>query len=294
MSRYRRAIALLKETIDRAVAARARARTACPHLPPPSPEPIARAEAVFSNVFPISPQCGLTPQEIEREIERYFWHYPFEFGGRLIDAHHVGFRGLRGRHYRRYLHIFPALLSLTGGTLAGYTVLDVGCNAGFWSIQARLAGAERVLGVDASQQNIDQARFIIRVTGLDGIDYVVMSAYGISKRRIGEFDIGLFLGLLYHLDKPLMALERLYEVTRKIVVIDTRVTWSRRARLTLRADVVHDQNVTSGLAFVPSPKAVIWMLHHVGFRQIYVIPRTTLRLPPDYLLGLRKAFVAMR
>ncbi|RMG53364.1 MAG: DUF1698 domain-containing protein, partial [Acidobacteria bacterium] len=265
MSQFRRTITLLKETIDRAVTMKARPHTTCPRLPPPSPELIARAEASFSNTFPISPQCGLTPQEIEREIGRYFWHYPFEFGGRLIDADHVGFRGLRGRHYRRYLHIFPALLSLTGGTLVGYTVLDVGCNAGFWSIQARLAGAERVLGVDASQQNIDQARFIIRVTGLDGIDYATMSAYEISKRRIGEFDISLFLGVLYHLDKPLLALERLYEVTRKIVVIDTRVAWSRRARLALRADVVHDQNITEGLAFVPSPKAVVWMLHHVGF-----------------------------
>ena len=58
--------------------------------------------------------------------------------------------------------------------LIGKTVLDVGCNAGFYSIEAKRRGAARVLGVDAQRHLINQAMFVRRVLGLD-IEYRRMS-----------------------------------------------------------------------------------------------------------------------
>ncbi len=246
-----------------------------PILPAPSPEIVEQSKKYFRNSFPISPQCRLTPAEIDQKIASYFWHYPFEFGGRVVNSDHRSFKGMQGRHYQRFLHIFPAVLSLTGGSLAGKSVLDIACNAGFWSIQARLAGAASVLGVEASAQNIDQANFILELTGLDCIKYQVLNAYEVSKQALGEFDITFFFGLLYHLDEPLLALSKLYEVTQGFAVVDTSMAKSPVPTLSLKEDAVHDQNFSNKLKLVPSKSAVPMMLRHVGFSKVAWVPDFT-------------------
>jgi tRNA (mo5U34)-methyltransferase len=50
-----------------------------------------------------------------------------------------------------------------------------------------------------------------------------LNVYDIRKDRIGEFDIVLFMGVLYHLRHPLLALERVCEVTRDIAIIESHI-----------------------------------------------------------------------
>lgn len=101
--------------------------------------------------------------------------------------------------------------------LTGKTVLDIGCNAGFYSIEMKKRGAKRVLGVDSDSDYLKQAEFASKVLGFD-IELRAMSVYDIAG--IGErFDIVLFMGVLYHLRHPLLALDLLY----KHVVSDTLV-----------------------------------------------------------------------
>jgi tRNA (mo5U34)-methyltransferase len=269
-------------------------RCKCQSLPVPSEEIIEKASAYFSNSFSISPDLDMSMEEIAKKAKSYFWHYPFKFDGLFVDADLPTHRGIQGGHYQRYLHIFPAILSMTGGSLSGHTVLDVACNCGFWSIQAKLAGADAVLGVEASQKNIDQANFIIHITGLNGIEYKVMNVYDISKESLGEFDISFFFGILYHLDKPLLALERLYEVTKKFSVIDTSSAPSKRPILQIREDFVHEQNFSNRLAFTPSKGAIPLMLRHVGFREVFRVQNSTNNLPTAYLTGLRGTFIAAK
>ncbi len=114
----------------------------CPELPAPSMAIRETARERFSNTFPIAPDCGMSREEIEKRIASYFWHHPFQFGDLRVETTHETGQGEQSRHFQRYMHIFPTVLSLAGGTLAGHTVLDVACNTGFWSIQARRAGAE--------------------------------------------------------------------------------------------------------------------------------------------------------
>ena len=263
-------------------------------LPAPGPEVVSRAEASFSAEFPLAPDLGLSADELERRITSYYWHYPFRFGERYVEADWEPGKGLRGRHYRRYLHLFPALLSAAGGSLEGKTVLDVGCNCGFWSIQARLAGAKSVLGVEASAGNVEQARFITDVAGLDGIEFEVASAYDLSKERHGEFDLVLYFGLLYHLEHPVLGLERLAEVTRELALVDTTIVRDRGPVCHVIPDAVHEQNYSNRLAMVPSRTAVARMLRHAGFARVLAVPKTTEPLPPDYAAGTREAYVALK
>src|SRR3954469_24509944 len=104
--------------------------------------------------------------------------------------------------------------------LAGKSVLDVGCNGGFYCVEAKRRGASRVLGVDGQRQHVRQAVFVRKVLGLD-IEYRRMNVYELNRRTVGEFDITLALGLLYHLKHLVLALENLYEVTRETLIIET-------------------------------------------------------------------------
>ncbi len=104
--------------------------------------------------------------------------------------------------------------------LRGRTVLDVGCNAGFYSIEMKRRGADRVVGVDWDDRYLAQARFAADVSGVD-IELRRLSVYDIAS--LGErFDVVLFMGVLYHLRHPLLALDRLHEhATRDLLVFQS-------------------------------------------------------------------------
>jgi SAM-dependent methyltransferase len=263
----------------------------------PSKQITERTAAYFSDSFPIASSAGLSTEEVKKSLGNYEWFYPFEFDGMRVPYNHQQVAEVRERHYRRYAHVFAALLALTGGSLAGNRVLDIGCNAGFWSIQASRAGADRVLGIDASRINIEQAQFISRLVELKNVDYQVVNTYDMSHRLLASFDITFFLGILYHLDKPMEALERLHEVTGKFAVIDTQLSNMQLPLLQLQKDDVsyyHNQSHANSFALIPSEAAVPVMLKSAGFREVYRVPNANDKLPKPYLVGKWRTFIAVK
>ena len=104
--------------------------------------------------------------------------------------------------------------------LTGRTVLDIGCNAGFYAIDMKRRGAERVVGIDEDDRYLEQARLACEVTGCE-VELRKLSVYDVA--RLGEkFDVVLFMGVLYHLRHPLLALDLLHEhVTRDMLVFQS-------------------------------------------------------------------------
>lgn len=94
--------------------------------------------------------------------------------------------------------------------LSGKSVLDIGCNAGFYSFEMKRRGAAEVLGVDSDDRYLEQARFARAALGLDGISFEKLSVYDVAAlgRR---FDLVIFMGVLYHLRHPLLALDLIRE-----------------------------------------------------------------------------------
>jgi tRNA (mo5U34)-methyltransferase len=104
--------------------------------------------------------------------------------------------------WRRFAHAIPA-------DLTGKSVLDIGCNGGFYSIEMKRRGASRVLGIDFDEDYLAQARFAAEMSGQD-IEFARLSVYDVGE--IGErFDVVLFMGVLYHLRHPLLALDLVHE-----------------------------------------------------------------------------------
>jgi len=101
--------------------------------------------------------------------------------------------------------------------LTGKSVLDIGCNGGFYSIEMKKRGAERVLGIDFDDDYLAQARFAAQVTGLD-IEFQKLSVYDVGALR-ERFDVVLFMGVLYHLRHPLLALDLIHEHVAKDLLV---------------------------------------------------------------------------
>ncbi|HYG35830.1 MAG TPA: TIGR04290 family methyltransferase [Clostridia bacterium] len=108
--------------------------------------------------------------------------------------------------WRNFANALPA-------DLRGKTVLDIGCNAGFYSIEMKRRGAERVVGIDFDETYLAQARFAAEMCDAD-IEFRQLSVYDVGK--LGEkFDLVLFLGVFYHLRHPLLALDLIHEHVAK-------------------------------------------------------------------------------
>ena len=106
------------------------------------------------------------------------------------------------------------------------SVLDIGCNGGFYSIEMKRRGAKRVLGIDHAPQYLNQARFAAEVLGLD-IAFEQLSVYQTPKLH-ERFDLVLFMGVFYHLRYPLLALDLLRQhVVKDWLVFQSMLRGSR-------------------------------------------------------------------
>ncbi|RAI45093.1 TIGR04290 family methyltransferase [Rhodoplanes roseus] len=104
--------------------------------------------------------------------------------------------------------------------LTGKSVLDIGCNGGFYAIEMKRRGAGRVLGIDSDEDYLAQARFAAEVAEAE-IEFRRLSVYEVGQ--IGEtFDVVLFMGVLYHLRHPLLALDLIRaHVARDLLVFQS-------------------------------------------------------------------------
>ncbi len=107
--------------------------------------------------------------------------------------------------------------------LDGATVLDIGCNAGFYSLELHKRGA-RVTGLEHDPRYLAQARLAAEVLGAD-IEYLQLDVYEVDRLE-RRFDYVLFMGVLYHLRHPLYALERVARLPRRKLIFQSMLRGS--------------------------------------------------------------------
>lgn len=167
-------------------------------------------------------QAVRTRETIERRIaELGQWFHNLDLKGvQTAPGHFLG--DYPRIKWERFAHAIPA-------DLRGRTVLDIGCNAGFYAIEMKRRGADRVVAVDSDPRYLAQARFAAEVMEAD-IEFREMSVYRLPALE-ERFDVVLFMGVLYHLRYPLLALDILHEyVTRDILVFQSMLRGSHDAR----------------------------------------------------------------
>lgn len=105
--------------------------------------------------------------------------------------------------------------------LQGKSVLDIGCNSGFFSFEMKKRNAGRVVGVDIMQYLLAQSRFGSHWFDLP-MDLRECGAYDVD-RLDEQFDVVVFIGVLYHLKHPLYALEKIAAVCKETMYFQSVV-----------------------------------------------------------------------
>jgi tRNA (mo5U34)-methyltransferase len=162
---------------------------------------------------------SLTQEAIRLRIsELGDWFHNMDLGGvRTAPNHFLG--DYPACKWHTFQHAIPA-------DLKGKTVLDIGCNAGFYSIQMKQRGASRVVAIDSDPGYLAQARFAADVTRAD-IEFHQLDVYNVGDLR-EKFDVVIFMGVLYHLRHPLLALDLLHEhVVKDVLIFQSLMRGSR-------------------------------------------------------------------
>jgi tRNA (mo5U34)-methyltransferase len=145
---------------------------------------------------------SLTAEQIQRRVaELGAWFHNLDLRGvRTAPTHFLG--DYPNNKWSRFAAAIPA-------DLHGASVLDVGCNAGFYSIEMKRRGAGRVVGIDSDPDYLEQARFAATVCRVD-LELHCLSVYDVAVLK-EKFDWVLFLGVVYHLRYPLLSLDLLHD-----------------------------------------------------------------------------------
>ncbi len=146
------------------------------------------------------------------------WFHNMQLGGlQTAPQHFLGdYPEIKFKNFRDALPL----------NMTGMSVLDIGCNAGFYSLEMKRRGAERVLGIDIDEHYLRQARFAAEVTGLE-ITFERMAVWDVGALN-ERFDLVIFMGVLYHLRHPLLALDLIHEHVAKDMLLFQSMQRGRR------------------------------------------------------------------
>lgn len=168
-----------------------------------------------------------TPDEIERRVAALGkWFHNLDLCGvKTAPDHFLG--DYPTVKWRRFAHALPA-------SLEGKTVLDVGCSSGFYSIEMKRRGARRVVAMEPDEDYLAQARFAAEVCEQE-IEFTNLSVYDV-KQLNERFDLVIFMGVLYHLRYPLLALDLIRgHVAKDLLLFQSMLRGCDRA-LELKSD----------------------------------------------------------
>src|SRR5713101_7940530 len=205
---------------------------------------------------------GRSAEPIRSEVAKVRWFQQIDLGNGIVTP---------GAEHS------PGKLEILGlpDDLRGWSVLDVGAWDGFFSFAAERRGARSVLATDhfcwggggwGTKAGFDLARKVlrskVRSKRIDVLDH--------APETVGVFDLVLFLSVLYHMRHPLLALEKMASVTRRLLIIETHVDMldcPRPAMAFYPSDeLCHDASNWCG----PNPAMIEAMLKTVGFQKVLV------------------------
>lgn len=233
----------------------------------------------------------MTTEEMQRGIDELGpWFYRFDFGNGLYTNSAIP-PEVTGIFETRLEMVNSAIDQHFGDRLPAVECLDIGCHEGFYSIAMARRGVGSVLGLDAREENLRRARFVADAMGVK-VCYQQGRVETMAADLKRSFDLTLFLGVLYHVEDPMLCLRNVAAVTGEMCLIETQVIdevegyaewgyreWTRPYKGIL-ALIDESGEFSAGnretgvtpLATCPSPAALLSMLKHAGFRRAEILP----------------------
>lgn len=162
---------------------------------------------------------------------------------------------------------------LDGVDLEGRSVLDIGAWNGFFSFEAKRAGAARVLATDSfvwthpmyrGRETFELAR---RALGLD-IEALEVDAMDLDPERLGTFDVVLFLGVFYHLEDPILGLRRAASMAGELLIVETATALEEMPFPAMRHYPGRELNDDPTNWWAPNPRCMVDLLGALGFQTV--------------------------
>ena len=206
--------------------------------------------------------AGMTTADLQSRVDAIRWYHTIDLGGGVVT------RGVDDSPLRLTRVQLPQ-------SLHGKSVLDIGAWDGFFSFECERRGAARVVAADhfswhgrgwGTKAGFALAREALS-SRVEDIDIDVMD---LGPERVGTFDVVLFLGVLYHLRHPFLALERVASVTRDYLIVETVVDLVGFARPAMAFYPGRELNHDPTNWWGPNIPAVVGMLENLGFAEVTV------------------------
>jgi ubiquinone/menaquinone biosynthesis C-methylase UbiE len=232
---------------------------------------------------------SLTAEQIKQGIEEFGpWFYSFDFGTGLQTTPAIPPQ-VAGIHDTR-LAMVEAAVTDRFGNARGLECLDIGCHQGFYSIAMARRGW-RVTGMDAREESLRSARFASEAAGVADIRYRRGRVETLAADEGRTYDLTLFLGVLYHVEDPMLCLRQVAAVTKDMCAIETQVVdevegfaewgareWTRPYHGILalidESGEFRAGNRETGvtpMATCPSPRALLFMCRQAGFTHAEIL-----------------------
>jgi tRNA (mo5U34)-methyltransferase len=199
-------------------------------------------------------------EKVRAEIANVNWYHQIDLGDGIVTP------GVDDTPSR----MAPLELPLD---LSGKSVLDIGAWDGVFSFEAERRGASRVLATDSfcwSGEGWGTKEGFLTASRILGsrVDDLEIDVMDLSPERVGTFDLVLFVGVLYHLRHPLLALERVASVTGEQLIFDSHTAMVEESAPVMLFYPGTELNDDPTNWWGPNPPAVEAMLRDVGFRRI--------------------------
>lgn len=147
------------------------------------------------------------------------------------------------------------------------SAIDVGCGVGYFTKFLADLGF-RATGIDGREENAREAR-----RRYPNLSFATEDVEQPSLAKLGNFDLVLCVGLLYHLENPFRAIRNLHALSNKLAIIESMCAPGHDAEMfLLNEGREHDQGLNY-VAFYPTEPCLIKMFYSAGFPFVYEFRR---------------------
>ncbi|HEY4284688.1 MAG TPA: DUF1698 domain-containing protein [Chthoniobacterales bacterium] len=204
----------------------------------------------------------MNPEDLRSRVDRLPWFHQIDFGEGILTPGKASIETLRAQAAIYFKH-----------GVSGKSILDIGCWDGFNSFEARRLGAGRVLATDhfawsdqcwGKREAFDLARAHLAPE----VEVMDIDLSALTPQRVGQFDIVLFAGVLYHVRHPFYVLEQVSKLAKQMLIVETWLDAQDQERPMMvfypNTELANDPSNWWG----PNRACVEAMLRDVGFRTI--------------------------
>jgi SAM-dependent methyltransferase len=177
--------------------------------------------------------------------------------------------------YRSHL-ISGTVRRLLGKDLDRSTFVDLACNHGYFSLEMAYFGAKQAVGVDLRPENVAKADFLKGYFNIANAVFRQQDIYDLDPRE--QFDVVYNLGVLYHITDPYRLMQLTYDLCRRFAVVDSIMHKEPVSAYIQRINKDASKHAEGKfeVELHPTYRAVIDLMHAVGFKQVIELVRDPL------------------